>query len=409
MLRQFRGDEPRRMPPGGPKQQGLGSGVIVTPEGHILTSNHVIEGADEIMVSIGAEQKQYTAKKIGTDPATDLAVLKIDGEKFPAITFADLEKTQVGDLVLAIGNPFGVGQSVTMGIISAKGRGGMGMVDYENFIQTDASINPGNSGGALVDFEGRLVGINTAIVSRTGGSQGVGFAVPGDLARNVMQSILDKGRVIRGHLGVIVQPVTSDLAETFGLKSTDGALVTEVTPQSPAANTGVQRGDVITHVNGQKITDPRDLRLTVGGMEPGAKVEIKYLRDVQEKTAQVELAELPTEQGRFAQNDSSATGAVLGGVTIAEIDDRMRQQYNLPPDLKGALITNVTPDSPAGEAGLREGDVIREIARQDVNRARDAIDLNRKIKTDKGVVMLVWSNGSQRYLVVNPGDAERAG
>ncbi|MBA2432416.1 MAG: trypsin-like peptidase domain-containing protein, partial [Chthoniobacterales bacterium] len=312
LLRQYRGADPRRIPPGGgPKQQGLGSGVIVTPEGHILTSNHVIEGADEIMVSIGAEQKQYPAKKIGTDPATDLAVLKIDGEKFPAITFADLEKTQVGDLVLAIGNPFGVGQSVTMGIISAKGRGGMGMVDYENFIQTDASINPGNSGGALVDFEGRLVGINTAIVSRTGGSQGVGFAVPGDLARNVMQSILDKGRVIRGHLGVIVQPVTSDLAETFGLKSTDGALVTEVTPQSPAANTGVQRGDVITHVNGQKITDPRDLRLTVGGMEPGAKVEIKYLRDVQEKTAQVELAELPTEQGRFAQNDSSATGAVL--------------------------------------------------------------------------------------------------
>ena len=314
-------------------------------------------------------------------------------------------------MVLAIGNPFGVGQSVTMGIISAKGRGGMGMIDYENFIQTDASINPGNSGGALVDFEGRLVGINTAIVSRTGASAGVGFAVPADLARSVMQSILEKGRVVRGHLGVVVQPITEDLASTFGLKESDGALVTEVTPMSPAAKNGVQEGDVITHLNGEKISDPRDLRLTVGSMQPGTKVEIKFLRDVQEKTTQIELGELPGSERLAARGEASPQGgpSVLSGLSIADIDARLRQRYNLPRELTGAVVTGVAPGSPTAEAGLREGDVIREIARKDVESATEAIALSRKINTNGGVLMLLWRGGRQRYVVVDAEKANQAG
>ena len=410
-FRGFDPDHPRQTPSPNRRQQGLGSGVIVTPEGHVLTSNHVIDGADEIMVSVGADQKSYKATKIGTDPGTDLAVLKIEGEQFPAISFADIDKTRVGDLVLAIGNPFGVGQSVTMGIISAKGRGGMGMVDYENFIQTDAPINPGNSGGALVDFEGRLVGINTAIVSRTGASAGVGFAVPADLARNVMQSILEKGRVVRGHLGVVVQPITEDLASTFGLKESGGALVTEVTPQSPAAKNGVEEGDVITHVNGEKISDPRDLHLTVGSMQPGTKVELKFLRDVQEKTAQIELGELPGSDRVASRGEPSRQSgpSVLTGLSIADIDARLRQRYNLPRDLSGAVITGVAPASPAAQAGLREGDVIREIARQDVESATEAIAVSRKLKADDGVLMLLWSGGRQRYVVVEGDKANQPG
>ena len=407
----YRGLDPRQMPAPNRRQQGLGSGVIVTPEGHVLTSNHVIDGADEIMVNVGAEQKSYKATKIGTDPGTDLAVLKIEGEQFPAISFADIDKTRVGDLVLAIGNPFGVGQSVTMGIISAKGRGGMGMVDYENFIQTDAPINPGNSGGALVDFEGRLVGINTAIVSRTGASAGVGFAVPADLARNVMQSILEKGRVVRGHLGVVVQPITEELASTFGLKESGGALVTEVTPQSPAAQNGVEEGDVITHLNGEKISDPRDLQLTVGSMQPGTKVEIKFLRDVQVKTAQIELGEVPGSDRVAARGEPSRQSgpSVLSGLSIADIDPRLRQRYNLPTELTGAVVTGVAPSSPAAEAGLRKGDVIRQIARKDVENATEAIAVSRKLKADDGVLMLLWSGGRQRYVVVDGDNANQAG
>lgn len=392
-------------------QQGLGSGVIVSPDGHILTSNHVIEGADEIMVAVGPEQKSYKAKKIGSDPGTDLALLKIEGENFPAISFADVGKTRVGDLVLAIGNPFGVGQSVSMGIISAKGRGGIGMVDYENFIQTDASINPGNSGGALVDVEGRLVGINTAIVSRTGASAGVGFAVPGDLAQNVMQSILEKGRVVRGHLGVVVQPLTDELAATFGLKESGGALVTEVIPQSPAAKSGVHEGDVITQVNGHKITDPRDLHLTVGSMQPGTKVEIKFLRDVQEKSAEVELGELPGSERLAAGDERSPQDApsVLSGLSIADIDARLRRRYELPNELTGAVVTNVAPGSPAAEAGLREGDVIRGIAREDVQSAAEVIAISRKMKPTDGVLMLLWSGGRQRYVVVDGPKQDQTG
>src|SRR5215813_13278865 len=262
-LRQFFGG---RSPQTQGKQtlQGLGSGVIVSPDGYILTANHVVSAADEIMVGLGNDLRKFRAKKIGTDPGTDVALLKIDENNLSSMNFADSDKARAGDIVLAIGNPFGLRQTVTMGIISAVGRGGMGIVDYENFIQTDAAINMGNSGGALVDTAGRLLGINTAIFSRSGGNQGIGFAIPANLARDVMQSLREKGRVVRGYIGASVQPLTPELAEAMKLKrQPTGALVGEVVPNSQSQKAGIKTGDVITAVNGKKVSDARELRLMI--------------------------------------------------------------------------------------------------------------------------------------------------
>src|SRR5262245_32517057 len=295
-LRQFFGGEsPQRQ--GKQTLQGLGSGVIVSQDGYILTANHVVSGADEIMVGLGTELRKYKAKKVGTDPGTDVALLKIDEKNLPGITFADSEKARAGDIVLAVGNPFGLRQTVTMGIISAVGRGGMGIVDYENFIQTDAAINMGNSGGALVDIKGELLGINTAIFSRSGGNQGVGFAIPANLARDVMQSLRDKGRVVRGYIGASVQTLTPELAEAMKFKGQPtGALVGEVTAKSPSEKAGMKTGDVITSVNGKKVSDSREVRLMIGSMAPGTKVEIEVNREGQNKNVNLDLAEMPAAE-----------------------------------------------------------------------------------------------------------------
>src|SRR5215469_5417580 len=280
-LRQFFGG---RSPQTQGKQtmQGLGSGVIVSPDGYILTANHVVSGADEILIGLGNDLRRFKAKKIGTDPGTDVALLKIDDNNLPSVTFADSDKARAGDIVLAIGNPFGLRQTVTMGIISAVGRGGMGIVDYENFIQTDAAINMGNSGGALVDIEGRLLGINTAIFTRSGGNQGIGFAIPANLARDVMQSLRDKGRVVRGYIGTSVQTLTPELADAMKLKGqATGALVGEVEASAPAAKAGIKTGDIITAVNGKKVSAARELRLMIGSMAPGTKAQIEVNREGQ--------------------------------------------------------------------------------------------------------------------------------
>src|SRR5437899_4167881 len=292
-LREFFGGQ---LPQGQGKQtlQGLGSGVIVSPDGYMLTANHVVSGAEEIMIGLGNELRKFKAKKIGTDPGTDVALLKIDDNNLPAVTFADSDKARAGDIVLAIGNPFGLRQTVTMGIISAVGRGGMGIVDYENFIQTDEAINMGNSGGALVDIEGRLLGINTAIFSRSGGNQGIGFAIPANLAREVMQSLRDKGRVVRGYIGTSVQSLTPEIADAMKLKGQlTGALVGEVEPNAPAAKAGIKTGDVITAVDGKKVNDPRELRLLIGTMAPGTKAHMEINREGQTKTVDVQLGEMP--------------------------------------------------------------------------------------------------------------------
>ena len=277
------------------RQQSLGSGIIVSQDGYILTNNHVVEGADEVKVALPDEKTVYDATVVGTDPQTDIAVVKVAAENLPSITFADSGKIEVGDVTLAIGDPFGVGQTVTMGIVSAKDRGGIGITNYEDFIQTDASINPGNSGGALVDAAGRLVGINTAILSRTGGNQGIGFAVPVNLARYVMERIVVDGKVTRGYLGVKIQPITSDIAKQSKLSQPVGALIAEVTPGSPGEQAGLKPGDVVTEFDGKSVTDSRHLQLMVAEKPPGSRVSMKIVRDGKEQTITVQLGELPTQ------------------------------------------------------------------------------------------------------------------
>jgi serine protease Do len=277
------------------RQQSLGSGIIVSQDGYILTNNHVVEGADEVKVALPDERTVYDATVVGTDPQTDVAVVKVTAENLPAITFADSGKIEVGDVTLAIGDPFGVGQTVTMGIVSAKDRGGIGITNYEDFIQTDASINPGNSGGALVDAAGRLVGINTAILSRTGGNQGIGFAVPVNLARYVMERIVVDGKVTRGYLGVKIQPITSDIAKQSKLSQPTGALIAEVTPGSPGEQAGLKAGDIVTEFDGKSVTDSRHLQLMVAEKPPGSRVSMKIVREGKEQTLTAQLGELPAQ------------------------------------------------------------------------------------------------------------------
>jgi serine protease Do len=408
-LRQFfGGQQPQRQ--GKQTLQGLGSGVIVSPDGYILTANHVVSGAEEIMVGLGTELRKYKAKKVGTDRGTDVALLKIEEKNLPAITFADSEKARAGDIVLAVGDPFGLRQTVTMGIISAVGRGGVGIVDYENFIQTDAAINMGNSGGALVDIKGELLGINTAIFSRSGGNQGVGFAIPANLARDVMQSLREKGRVVRGYIGASVQTLTPELAEAMKLKGQlAGALVGEVAPKTPSEKAGMKTGDVITAVNGKKISDARELRLMIGSMAPGSKAQMQVNREGQTKTFDVQLAEMPAgvteEGGPEASPEESAQPektTVFGGVAVADITDDIRSALNLPKDVQGAVIAEVDADSPAGKAGLREGDVIQEVNKQRVKNAKDLVGVSKQLKPNEKILMRVYSQGRSGYVALEP-------
>jgi len=413
MLRRFFPDmQPQQGRPRERKQvlQGLGSGVIVSEDGYILTNNHVVEGADEdgVRVALADGKTKYDAKVVGKDSRTDVAVLKIEAKNLPAITIANSDQLEVGDVVLAIGNPFNVGQSVTMGIVSGVGRGTgiLGEGGYEDFIQTDAAINPGNSGGALVDAEGRLIGINQSIVSRTGGNNGIGFAIPINLARSVMDRLTTDGKFTRGFLGVGPQAVDEHLAKDFNLSDTSGALVGEVLPDSPAASAGLKVGDVITEVNGKKIEDPRHLRLLVSQIPPKTKVNVKAIRDGKEKNFTVLLGVLPGDQaGSPREEDSVSETKVeqLEGVGVSDLDTRTRQQLGIPPHINGALVTEVDPDSKAAEAGLREGDVIVEINRQSVSSADEAVELSEKAKGDR-VLLLVYSNqngrGLTRYLSV---------
>jgi serine protease Do len=387
-----------------PPEHGVGSGVIVTKDGYILTNNHVVDGADEVKVTLN-DGRELTAKVVGKDPKSDLAVIKIAANDLPAIALADSAQSEVGDVVLAIGNPFAIGQSVTMGIISATGRATMGL-DYEDFIQTDAAINPGNSGGALVDAEGRLIGINTAIYSRSGGNQGIGFAIPTDLARGIMVSLIEHGRVTRGYLGVRLQDLTPALARQFDLKDDQGALVGDVEPDSPANSAGLKSGDVIVKFNGHKVADSRHLKLEVGETAPGDRVPMEVLRDGSAKTLEIKVKELPgTEQlaGNDSGNNSGDTGA-LQGVGVTDIDTQARQQLNIPEHVTGVMVTQVPSDSAASEAGLRTGDVIVEINHHSVKSAQDAMRLTEHAK-NKTTLLHVWNGEGSHYIVVDESKA----
>ena len=380
---------------------GLGSGVIVSPEGHILTNNHVIDGADEIIVKLGTNQHEYKATKIGNDPDADIAVLKIEGKDLPAITFADSDKVRVGDVAIAVGNPFGFTQSVTMGIVSALGRGMNELnLSFQNFIQTDASINPGNSGGALVDTDGRLIGVNTAIFSRTGGNQGIGFAVPGNLARSVMDSIIKNGRVIRGYLGVVLQPLNEDLAKEFKIEGDKGALVGDVSKGGPAQAAGIQNGDVVVAVDGKPVEGVRELQLMVAAKPPGTEVNVKLLRDGKEKSVSVKLGERPGKNELAKAEPGEAEPDVLDGVTVADIDAEARKKYDVPESAKGVVVTQIDADSASYAAGIREGDVIHEIKKQEITNSKQAVELSEKVKKEKSVLLRISTKGASRFVVV---------
>jgi serine protease Do len=393
------------------RERGLGSGVVISPDGYILTANHVVDGADEIKVSIADNKKSFAAKVIGKDEATDVAVLKIEADNLAAITLADSDQLEVGDVVLAIGNPFNVGQTVTMGIVSGLGRSGIpGLNKYQDFIQTDAAINPGNSGGALVDAEGRLIGINTAIRTETGGYQGIGYAVPVNLARHVMELLISGGKVTRGYLGIMLQDLTPGLAEAFDLPDQNGALVGDVLPNAPAKKAGVESGDVIVALNGKNVNDASSLQLAISECAPGSAATLKLIRAGKTRTVTVTLGELPVRRflsnNREEQNKSNPGGTAdaLDGVTVADVDQQIRRQFRVPYEIQGAIVSDVDPDSNSAEAGLQRNDVIVEINRQPVSDSDGAVKLCARAKGDQ-IFLKIWRRtgpaAGLRYLSVD--------
>jgi serine protease Do len=364
MFRQFFGQGGAEVPKDR-REKALGSGVIVSPEGYILTNNHVVDGATDVKVTL-SDKREFKARIVGADPKTDVAVLKIDASNLAPLTIGDSSKVEVGDVAIAVGDPFGVGQTVTKGIISAKGRGGLGIEDYEDFLQTDAPINPGNSGGALVNDRGELIGINTAIIAHgSGGSQGIGFAVPANLAREVMDQILKNGKVVRAYLGILPQDVTPTMAKAFGEKDAKGVVVGDVTPSSPAQENGIQRGDIILELNGKPVNDSNQLRNSISMMPPGTAVKLKTLRNGSERDVTVKLAEMPTETAKLNSQEEGGSKA-LDGVEVSNLNPETAKELGLPSSTAGVVVNGVDPSSKMAESGLRRGDVIQEVNHQSV-------------------------------------------
>lgn len=396
-FRQFFGNRmPNMRQPREQRERGLGSGVIVNPEGYILTNNHVIDGANDIKVAL-SDKRELKARVIGADPQTDIALIKVEGKDLPTLTFADSSEVQVGDIALAIGNPFGVGQTVTMGIISATGRGNLGIEDYEDFIQTDAAINPGNSGGALINTSGELIGINTAILSRAGGNQGVGFAVPANMAREVMNQLSKGGKVRRGYIGTMIQDVTPEIAKAFNLPTSHGALVGDVTEGGPAAKAGITKGDVITEVNGQPVTDNRELRLKISQMAPGTVVKLKLFRDGKEREIALTLGELPNE--KQAEETNQPEDSSLNGISVETLTPQIARQYHLSASVSGVIVSDVDQGSAAAEAGLQRGDVIQEVNRKPVHNAAE-FQQAMKLAGKNAAVLLVNRNDHTSFVVI---------
>lgn len=400
-FRQFFGDQmPRRNRPQAQRERALGSGVIVNSEGYILTNNHVVDGATEIKVALG-DKREFTAKVIGRDPKTDIAVLKVDAKNLPTIPLGDSSKMEVGDLVLAMGNPFGLNQTVTMGIVSAMGRGGLGIEDYEDFIQTDAAINHGNSGGALVNSRGELIGINTAILSdASGGNQGVGFAVPINMARQVMDQILKNGKVVRGYLGAYIQDVTPELAKQFSVTESRGALLSDVTEGGPAAKAGLKVGDVVVAMNGQTVTDMRSFRLNVAMANPGTTVHLKVVRNGHDMEVPVTLGELPNSPSGEEGGSSEGSGSALDGVNVDNLTPQIARQLGLSGRISGVVVTSISDASRAADAGLRRGDVIQEVNRKPV---ANVSDFQKAVGRagNQPVLLLVNRDGNTLFVVVD--------
>jgi serine protease Do len=383
------------------KQHGLGSGVIVSADGYILTNNHVVGNAEEIHVTL-QDKREFTAKVIGKDAKTDLGLIKIDTKgALPVAPLGDSNTTDVGDWVIAIGNPFNVGMTVTAGIVSAKGRilGG----DYDDFIQTDASINPGNSGGPLINTRGEVIGINTAIYSRTGANNGIGFAIPIDMARNVMDQLKAHGRVIRGWLGVEIQEVTPDLAQSFGLPKPEGALVASADKDGPAGKGGIERGDIVLSFNGHPVNDEHELPALVAQTPINTKVPVEVVRNGKHMTLEVTIGERKEPQVASAKAETPGGN---WGMQVGDITPEIAQQFHLE-NTKGVVIQKVAPDSPSAEAGLQAGDVVLEINHDKVAAVSDFVAKAKEAQTKKKpALLLVQRGGATLYTVIKPAEAQ---
>jgi Do/DeqQ family serine protease len=401
LFREFFGDRiPMPNDEGPGLRQGLGSGVIVGTDGHILTNHHVIDGADRIRVEL-TDGRSFDATVVGSDAPSDLAVLKVNATALPAVPLGDSDAVRVGDVVLAVGNPMGVGQTVTMGIVSAKGRAtGLGDGSFEDFLQTDAPINRGNSGGALVSTRGELIGINSQILSPSGGNIGIGFAIPANMARHVMDSLIDDGTVHRGMLGVTIQAITPDLARSLGLATTRGALVSSVSNGGAAEKAGIRRGDVILAINGDEVSSSNDLRNRVASTRPGTGVTLTVLRDGEEQTLSATLGELPSDSRASAGAPATEGEAGALGLRLQPVPADRARALNLQTG-EGLMVASVAPGSPAGDAGLRSGDVIEEV---NGRRVRSADDLRSAVNAskDRPALVLVRRGEGSLYLTLAP-------
>jgi serine protease Do len=392
LLRRFFGERfPRELPP----QQGVGSGVIVSGDGYILTNNHVVSGADEVTVTL-EKGRDISAKVVGTDPMSDLAVIQVNEKDLPAATLGDSDDLRVGEWVVAAGNPFGLRDTVTAGIVSAKGRSNVRIAEYEDFIQTDAAINPGNSGGPLVDLHGRVVGVNTAIATRSGGNAGVGFAIPINMAKSIMDSLIHKGEVVRGWLGVAIQPLDEALAKSFGYDSTEGALIGDVLPDSPAEDAGLKAGDIVVKFGDKKIEDVQQLRNLAAATEPGTKVDIEVIRDGKPVTVSLKVTQ---REAQVAMETGHGLPEELG-LGVENLTPQQARALGLETNLRGVVVTQVDPNGLAYMAGIQSGDVIVDVQGVPVSNVTEFQRELRKHDLKSGIRLAVQSGSSRRFVLL---------
>lgn len=395
------GNQTRKFPFKAPVEpKAMGSGVIIDRKGYIITNHHVVKDAKTIKITL-ADRREFNCSVIGADPATDIAVIKIDGAvpaDLPVMRMADSDRLEVGELVIAIGNPFGFSHTVTTGIISATGRQSVGLADYENFIQTDAAINPGNSGGALIDINGRLIGINTAIFSKSGGYMGIGFAIPSNLIQEVVKQLIASGSVVRGWLGVYIQDVTKDIAEAFKYAGEGGALVSDIIKDSPATGSGIRKGDIITKVDGTNVKDVNHLRRMVSLKKPGAAVKLTVFRDGKSAELAMTVGTLPDKP--LAPPADMREKEDQLGVVVKDIDEELAYKYRTA-DRSGVIITQIKEDSPAARAGLKAGDVLKEIDRMPVDTVKTYNDIVGNLMGKKKLLLLITRGGTHKFVVVD--------
>lgn len=395
LFERFFGPGMRQRQPRQFRQTGQGSGFLVTKDGYILTNNHVVGDADRITAKTH-DGREFVAKRVGSDPKSEVAVIKIEGENFPFLELDDSTSLEVGEWVVAIGNPFGLSETLTVGVVSAKGRTGVNIADYEDFIQTDAAINPGNSGGPLLNVDGKVVGINTAIYSQSGGNMGIGFAIPSSMAGRIKDQLIKTGKVSRGYLGIMLQDVTAEIAESFGLKSEKGVLVTDVVKDSPAAKQGIKRDDVIVRLNGEKVDSASAFRNSIASSPPGTKVKIGAVRGGKEMDLSVETGTMPG--GEDTVSAAGGTGDLLG-IQVTDLTRENAQQFGYETG-EGVLVTDVDQDGAAARAGIQPGSLIVSVNRAVVHNVKEFEEAMEKGKARKNMLLLVRSGQNLRYVAI---------